>query len=84
MAYSVHETTVINAPLEKIWSIIGDFNGLPNYHPVVKSSTIIEGEEHKVGAVRLMEIADGSKGRLLLLPFSFSFTHVLHRFHPSI
>ncbi len=43
----VVEKIIINAPIEKVWAMAGDFAGLHNWHPVVVS-TKMEGDKKRV------------------------------------
>lgn len=57
-------STVINAPIERVWRTVGDFNGLPSWMPGMKDSTIEDGKSPTaVGAVRCLSMA-GSKDKL--------------------
>ncbi len=54
-------STVINAPLSKVWEIASDFNGLPNWHPAAGESRIEEGKtNNEVGCIRNFALKDGS------------------------
>jgi uncharacterized protein YndB with AHSA1/START domain len=60
----VHVSTVINAPIERVWRTVGDFNGLPAWMPGMKDSTIEEGKSPvSVGAVRRLSMA-GTNAKL--------------------
>lgn len=49
----VFVSTVINAPIERVWSVASDFNGLPAWMPGMKDSVIEPGKtEKQIGAVR--------------------------------
>jgi uncharacterized protein YndB with AHSA1/START domain len=51
-------STVINAPLERVWRVVSDFNGLPAWMPGMKDSVIEPGKKDKeVGAVRKLSMA---------------------------
>ena len=57
-------STVINAPIERVWHCISDFNGLPAWMPGMKESVIEPGKADKeVGAVRSLSMA-GTKDKL--------------------
>ena len=47
---TVHVSSVIDAPIEKVWARIRDFNGLPSWHPRMIESEI-EGSEEPLTAV---------------------------------
>lgn len=50
------ETVTIKAPAAKVWALVGDFNGMPKWHPAVKDSKI----EEKDGATfRTLTLQDG-------------------------
>jgi NADPH2:quinone reductase len=54
-------STVINAPIERVWRTVSDFNGLPAWMPGMKESTIEGGKAPtETGAVRRLAMA-GSK-----------------------
>ena len=40
---------VVNAPAEKVWEIVGDFDGLPEWNPPIESSQpeTIDGVQHR-------------------------------------
>jgi uncharacterized protein YndB with AHSA1/START domain len=57
----VFVSTVINAPLERVWRVASDFNGLAAWMPGMKDSVIEPGKSDKdIGAVRKLTMA-GSK-----------------------
>lgn len=57
-------STVINAPIERVWRCISDFNGLPAWMPGMKDSVIEPGKGDKeVGAIRSLSMA-GTKDKL--------------------
>jgi uncharacterized protein YndB with AHSA1/START domain len=61
---SVFVSTVINAPIERVWRCVSDFNGLPAWMPGMKDSTIEPGKGEKdIGAVRSLTMA-GSRDKL--------------------
>ena len=51
-------STRIGAPADRVWSLIGDFNGLPRWHPEVEKSELQED-----GKVRQLSIAGGGQVR---------------------
>jgi len=58
----VYVSTVIDAPLDEVWTVIRDFNGLPKWLPGIKGSEIKgNGPADAIGAVRVMDI--GTPGR---------------------
>jgi uncharacterized protein YndB with AHSA1/START domain len=53
----VHVSTVINAPIERVWRTVSDFNGLPAWMPGMKDSTIEDGKSPlSIGAVRSLSM----------------------------
>jgi uncharacterized protein YndB with AHSA1/START domain len=57
-------STVINAPLERVWRVVSDFNGLPAWMPGMKDSVIEPGKkDNELGAVRKLAMA-GTKDLL--------------------
>jgi len=68
---TVHVSSVIDAPIEKVWARIRDFNGLPSWHPRMIESEIEEGRKATdIGAVRKFKVASGAVVREKLLSFS--------------
>jgi uncharacterized protein YndB with AHSA1/START domain len=54
-------STVINAPIERVWRTVADYNGLPAWMPGMRESMIEDGKKPtEVGAVRRLAMA-GSK-----------------------
>lgn len=57
-------STVINAPMERVWRTVGDFNGLPAWMPGMKASAIEDGKDaSRPGAIRSLSMATGDKLR---------------------
>lgn len=51
-------STVINAPIERVWRTVADYNGLPAWMPGMKDSVIENGKKPtEVGAVRRLSMA---------------------------
>ncbi|MGD9915118.1 MAG: SRPBCC family protein [Rhizobiaceae bacterium] len=68
---TVHVSSVIDAPIEKVWERIRDFNGLPSWHPRMVESEIEDGRRATdIGAVRKFKVASGAIVREELLAFS--------------
>ena len=55
-------STVINAPIDRVWHTVGDFEGLPGWMPGITSS-VTEGSPTEVGAVRKLGVM-GDDGAL--------------------
>jgi uncharacterized protein YndB with AHSA1/START domain len=50
-------STVINAPIERVWRVVSDFNGLPAWMPGMKDSVIEPGKQPtEIGAVRKLSM----------------------------
>ena len=75
----VYTSSVLNAPAEKVWSEIRDFNGLPRWHPAIKDSYIEQRlPSDKVGCVRNFTLHAGGRIRerlLALSDFDYSVTY---------
>jgi uncharacterized protein YndB with AHSA1/START domain len=77
----VYVSCVIDAPIEKVWALVRDFNALPEWHPGIAQSQIEDSRESSVvGCVRRFVLKGGEKVREQLLDLSD--TH--HRFTYSI
>ncbi len=50
---------IINAPVEKIWSVLSDLELLDKCDPTVKKSTLISTEKTRLGAKRKVNMLDG-------------------------
>ncbi len=68
----VYYSTIISAPIEMVWEVVRDFDGLPNWLPGVASSEIEDGCDccACVGAVRRLTMEDGSEMREQLVSLS--------------
>lgn len=52
---------IVDAPVEAVWPVIRDFNGLPNWLPGVATSTIEGGRDaDSVGCLRRLTLASGA------------------------
>lgn len=58
----VYVSSVIDAPLEKVWEVLRDFNGLPRWHPLVAASRI-EGDRpaDAIGCIRNFQLTEGGE-----------------------
>ena len=66
-----HASSVINAPIEKVWNRIREYNGLADWHPGIAKSTIEGGKpSDQVGCVRALTLQDGGRIREQLLEMS--------------
>jgi hypothetical protein len=77
----VYRSTVLNAPAERVWRDLRDFNGLADWHPSIASSRIENGHPaDKVGCVRNFQLKDGARIREKLLSLSdyeYSYTYTI-------
>ena len=66
-----YASTVIDAPADRVWSVIRDFNALPQWHPLIAESRI-EGNAapDKIGCIRSFRTKDGGAIREQLLTLS--------------
>jgi NADPH:quinone reductase-like Zn-dependent oxidoreductase/uncharacterized protein YndB with AHSA1/START domain len=68
MLQKVLRSTIIDAPIERVWAVIRDFNSHDRWHGVVSESRIEGGERSdQVGCVRAFTLADGNFVREQLL-----------------
>ena len=49
----------IPAPAAAVWAKVGDFSAMNGWHPAVAKDEITEGENNKVGAIRVLTLGDG-------------------------
>lgn len=67
----VYISSVVNAPADRVWSHIRDFNGLPKWHPAIADSRIESNQpSDKVGCIRNFHTKDGGLIRERLLALS--------------
>jgi hypothetical protein len=68
---SVTISSIIEAPIEKVWARIRSFNGLPGWHPRMVESHIEDGKaETEIGCIRNFKVVSGATIREKLLAFS--------------
>jgi NADPH:quinone reductase len=73
MLQRVVRSTVIDAPIERVWAILRDFNSHDEWHDVVQTSRIEGGERSdQVGCIRDFTLKDGNRVREQLLTLSDS------------
>jgi NADPH:quinone reductase-like Zn-dependent oxidoreductase len=67
----VTRSAVIDAPIERVWAVLRDFNSHTAWHPIVAQSEIEGGESaDQVGCVRNFRLKDGAHVREQLLALS--------------
>jgi len=71
MLQRVVRSTIIDAPIERVWAVLRDFNSHAEWHDVVEASRI-EAQERsdQVGCVRSFTLRDGNRIREQLLTLS--------------
>ena len=68
MLQKVVRSTVIDAPIERVWQVLRDFNSHDQWHDVVETSRIEANEaSSQVGCVRSFTLKDGNRIREQLL-----------------
>jgi hypothetical protein len=67
----VVKSTILDAPVDRVWGLLRDFNGHDRWHPPVRESAIERGApSDRVGCVRRFRLQDGSELREQLLTLS--------------
>ncbi|HSH43695.1 MAG TPA: SRPBCC family protein [Arenicellales bacterium] len=67
----VYTSSIIGAPADRVWSLVRDFNALPEWHPAIAESRIEGGApSDQVGCVRAFRLTDGGAIREKLLALS--------------
>lgn len=59
-ALEVKKEITVNASPETTWKMIGDFNHLDVWHPVVVASKLTSGSNEIAGAVRVLTLGNGA------------------------
>jgi uncharacterized protein YndB with AHSA1/START domain len=76
-----YASAVINAPVQTVWSLVRDFNGLPAWAPAVARSKIEDGlDSDVVGCIRSFHTHDGGHIREKLLAFDDARTFMTYNF----
>jgi NADPH:quinone reductase len=66
----IQSSGVIDAPLEKVWNLLRDFNNVYRWHPDVTESRIESGSGREPGAVRAIRLRNGMSVRERLVIIS--------------
>ena len=67
MSNTIYISALIDAPIEAVWGIMRDFNGMPAYHPGIKHSLIEDGRpSDQIGCVRRLTLGEGFVREVLL------------------
>jgi NADPH:quinone reductase-like Zn-dependent oxidoreductase/uncharacterized protein YndB with AHSA1/START domain len=73
MLQKVVRSTIVDAPVARVWELLRDFNSHDRWHDVVEASRIEHGEAaSRVGCVRSFTLKDGNRIREQLLALSDS------------
>jgi len=68
---SIEEKIEVNAPAKAVWTKLHNFGDMGAWHPAVKKTEIVGGENNKPGAVRLLTLQDGGTIKEKLLTYKF-------------
>jgi mxaD protein len=68
---NVEEKIEVNAPANTVWFKLHNFSDMGAWHPAVKKTELIEGENNKAGAVRLLTLQDGGTIKEKLINYKF-------------
>lgn len=67
----VYISSVIEAPAERVWERVRDFNALPRWHPRIRDSRIENADpSDKIGCIRDFNLQNGDRIREQLLGLS--------------
>lgn len=67
----VYTSSVIDAPADRVWAVVRDFDGLPAWHPLIADSRIEGGtSSDRIGCIRNFRTKDGGQIREQLLTLS--------------
>jgi len=67
MPNTVYISDVIDAPIERVWEVMRDYNDMPSYHPGIKKSVIENNlPSDQVGCIRRLTLGEGYVREVLL------------------
>jgi hypothetical protein len=67
----VARSTIIDAPVDRVWAVLRDFNGQSAWHPPIAKSSIERNRPaDSIGCVRRLTLRDGAELREQLLTLS--------------
>ena len=66
----VFRTMIVNAPVDKVWAAVRDFDGVAAWNPGVERARLENGAATQTGTIRALEISDGKVFRETLLAHS--------------
>ena len=77
----VFVSSVVDAPVAQVWSVVRDFNGLPGWLPAAAESRIEQSARaDQIGCIRNFTLKDGGRIRerlLALSDYDFSMTYAI-------
>jgi mxaD protein len=68
---NVEEKVEVNAPTSLVWSKLHNFSEMGAWHPAVKKTELLDGQNNKAGAVRLLTLQDGGTIKEKLTNYKF-------------
>ncbi|CAM3762666.1 SRPBCC family protein [Bordetella sputigena] len=78
---AIFVSSVIDAPAGDVWAAVRDFNGMPQWHPLIVDSSIENGlTADRIGCVRSFHTRDGGLIReqlLALSDYDYTFTYAI-------
>ncbi|MCM6775446.1 SRPBCC family protein [Nocardia sp. CDC159] len=80
MQHTAFASSVLDAPIERVWAFFDDFDGLDAFHPAIRESRLEAGPDARtVGAMRYLTLTDGFvRERLLKFePGEFEFEYAI-------
>ena len=66
---TMKETVEINAKAEDVWAKANNYSDVGVWHPAVKQTELLEGQNNKNGAIRVLTLQDGAKIKEVLLAY---------------
>lgn len=66
----VMRSVIIEAPIDEVWAVVRNFDGVVNWNPGVTAAHMESGSPTAVGSVRHLDIVDGTVFRETLLAHS--------------
>ncbi len=64
------QSVTIDAPVDRVWDAIKDFDSLNTWHPAVTKDVIVAGRNNAIGAERMLTLGDGGTIHERLLEYS--------------
>lgn len=68
---NVEEKIEVSAPVSAVWFKLHNFSDMGAWHPAVKKTELVQGENNKAGAVRLLTLQDGGTIKEQLTAYNF-------------